>query len=53
MKTKYIIVLMGCAILTLSFTVISTTHSKGKSKTEQSASMTGPVGGLSSEDPIK
>jgi hypothetical protein len=50
MKTKSILLLVACAIITLSFS-ISTVNTKGKVKTESpKANTSEPIGGLAIED---
>lgn len=48
MKTKFYILLVVCAVVTLSFTFASKTDQKVVTKTQQSAEA--PAGGLLSED---
>ena len=53
MKGKYIVLLIVCAIVTLSFTLISTSRLNNKAKSTEVNSVASPAGGIASEDPIK
>lgn len=53
MKAKYIILLVVCAVVTLSFTMSSNTHVKEKANSGQTTSNASPAGGIVSEDPIR
>jgi len=53
MKAKVIILLVVCAVVTLSFTVTNSNKKSAKTAEVNTAEATGPAGGMVSEDPFK
>jgi hypothetical protein len=53
MKAKYIILLVACAIVTLSFTVVTTSSHKAVAEKGSVSNSGEPLGGQASEDPLK